>query len=333
MRTVFPACLLVIVLLSALFPPPLRAQSQDALVFGLIATASPKTVLTQWEPLLADLGQSLGRPVRPQVFTDYAGVVWAMAAGHVHMAWLGNKSAIEAVDRAGGEVALQALNNDGHAAYHSVLLARVGSGLGTVEDMFARASELAYGDGDVNSTSGHVIPDFYLFSRRGLEPRAIFRRVAQNNHEDNFLAVADGRLDVATGNTVNLARSTALHPEAASRVAVIWTSPPIPGDPLVWRAELDARTKASVRDFFVGYGRAAPDKTQDALAREQAALAAMERGGFKASDNNQLREVRRIELHQRRNRLLSDLGLPQEERLRRLEDIDAAMRALGGDAP
>lgn len=333
MRTVFPACLLVVVFVSALFPLPLGAQSRDALVFGLIATASPKTVLAQWEPLLADLGQFLGRPVRPQVFEDYAGVVWAMAAGHVHMAWLGNKSAIEAVDRAGGEVALQALGNDGQAAYHSVLLARADSGVATAEDMFARASALAYGDGDVNSTSGHVIPDYYLFSRRGLEPRAIFRRVAQNNHEDNFLAVADGRLDVATGNTVNLARSAALHPEAASRVAVIWTSPPIPGDPLVWRADLDARTKASVRDFFIGYGRAAPGKAQDALAREQAVLGAMERGGFKASDNDQLREVRRIELHQRRNRLLSDSGLPQQERLRRLKDIETAMRALGDDAP
>lgn len=333
MRTVSPACLLVVVLLSALFPLPLQAQSQDALVFGLIATASPRTVLAQWEPLLADLGQTLGREVRPQVFEEYAGVVWAMAAGHIDMAWLGNKSAIEAVDRAGGEVALQALGNDGQAAYHSVILARADSGIATVEDMFARASELAYGDGDVNSTSGHVIPGYYLFSRRGLEPRAIFRRVAQNNHEDNFLAVADGRLDVATGNTVNLARSAALHPQAASRVAVIWTSPPIPSDPLVWRAALDARTKTSIRDFFTGYGQAKPGKAQDALDRERAVLGPMERGGFKASDNGQLREVRRIELHQRRDRLLSDLGLPQEVRLRRLGEIDAAMRALGGDAP
>jgi phosphonate transport system substrate-binding protein len=333
MRTVPSAYLLFVVLLSALILPAPTALAEEPLVFGLIATASPKTVLDQWSPLLDDMARALGNPVRPVIFEDYAGVVWAMAAGHVHMAGLGNKSAIEAVDRAGGEVAFQAVGTDGRAAYHSLILARAGSGLATVEDMFARASELSYGDGDINSTSGHVVPDYYLFSRRGLEPRAIFRRVTQNNHEDNFLAVADGRLDVATGNTVNLARSTALYPEAAAKVAVIWTSPPIPGDPLVWRADLDPARKAALRAFFAGYGRPAPGKPAEKLQQEQAVLAGMKRGGFQPSDNGQLREVRRIELHQRRDRVLSDLGLPQEERLRRLEDIDEAMRALGDQTP
>jgi phosphonate transport system substrate-binding protein len=321
------ACCLCL-LLGVVLLPVRPALARDSLGFGLIATFSPNALLDQWQPLLDDMAAALGVPVTPRLYDDYAGVIWAMAAGHVQVAWLGNKSAIEAVDRAGGEVACQAVEVDGRTEYNALLIARADSGLCTVDDVFARAGELTYGDGDVNSTSGHVIPGHFLFAPRGVEPRAVFRRVVQNNHEDNFLGVAEGRLDVATGNTINLAGSMARHPEAAPAVTVVWTSPPIPSDPLVWRADLDTSDKEAIRAFLLGYGREAPEKSPQDLEREQAVLRQMHRAGFRASDNGQLRSVRRIELNRQRSRVLADAGLPRDERLRRLAVIDAKLDAL-----
>lgn len=307
---------------------PAQAQTRDRLGFGLIATASPQVVLGQWQPLLDDMAEALGLAIEPRLYEDYAGVIWAMAGGPVQIACLGNKTAIEAVDRAGGEVAFKAVEADGRAGYNSLLLARANSGLRTVEDMFARAGELTYGDGDVNSTSGHVIPGHYLFAPRGLEPRTVFRRVVQNNHENNFLGVAEGRIDVATGNSLNLAESKARHPWAASAVQVIWTSPLIPSDPIVWRADLEPARKEAVRVFLRGYGRPGPGKSPERVDREQAVLRGMSRAGFQDSDNSQLRPVRRMELVRQRSRILADAALPQAERLRRLAAIDKTLQAL-----
>lgn len=325
MRTGLLACCCII--WGALASPVWSAQAPDSLGFGLIATSSPRILLEQWQPLLADMSEALGVAVEPRLYDDYAGVIWAMSGGHVQIAWMGNKSAIEAVDRAGGEVAFQILEADGRAGYNSLLLTRADSGLRGVDDVFARAGELTYGDGDANSTSGHLIPGHYLFTPRGVEPRKVFRRVVQNNHEDNFLGVAEGRLDVATGNSINLADSLARFPQAAV-VTVLWTSPLIPSDPVVWRADLGQARKEAIRAFLLGYGRPGPGKSPGRLDRERAVLRALSRAGFQESDNRQLRPVRRIELECQRSRILADAALSQDQRLRRLTGIEEKLRAL-----
>ena len=46
--------------------------------------------------------------------TDYAGVIEAMRFNKVQVAWFGNKSGMEAVDRAKGEVFAQVVAKDGN---------------------------------------------------------------------------------------------------------------------------------------------------------------------------------------------------------------------------
>ncbi|WP_043793607.1 phosphate/phosphite/phosphonate ABC transporter substrate-binding protein [Solidesulfovibrio fructosivorans] len=296
--------------------------------FGIIATSASQTLLDAWRPLLADLSAFLGESVSPRIYDDYAGVIWAMAAGRVQVAWLGNKSAIEAVDRAGGEVALRSVDPAGRTEYYSHLLVRRDSGLADVETVFARAGRLTFGDGDPNSTSGHAVPAYYLFASRGISPRAVFKRVVSGNHEENFLGVGTGRLDVATGNSVDLARQRQRYPGFARDVVTIWTSPPIPSDPIVWRADLPAGLKDRIRAFFLGYGRAAPDKPATRLAHERKILAALSRSGFEASDNSQLTPVRIIELYREKLRLASTSGPDREMRRKRLETIEEQLRRL-----
>src|SRR5208283_5949991 len=74
------------------------------LSFGLVSVMSQDVTADIWRPLLAALSQRLGVPVASHTAQDYAGIVWALANGHDQLAWLGNKSAIEAVDNAGAEV-------------------------------------------------------------------------------------------------------------------------------------------------------------------------------------------------------------------------------------
>src|SRR3546814_15805018 len=66
--------------------------------------------------------KKLGVPVNAFFAPDYAGIIQAMRFDKVDVAWYGNKSAMEAVDRAGGEVFVQTVPADGSPGYWSVLI-------------------------------------------------------------------------------------------------------------------------------------------------------------------------------------------------------------------
>lgn len=326
-RIVSKACRMIVaaslLALAILHLAVTRPAAREGLTFGLVGKENSQSMLDDWQPVASSLSRTLGEPVMVRTYDDYAGVVWAMGAGKIQLAWLGNKSAIEAVDRSGGEVLVKSVNVlDGADGYRALLIAPADSPLATEQDMFERAAGLTFGNGDPNSTSGSVVPDYYLFAARGLEPRRIFKRVTTGNHESNFLAVAEGRADVATCNSTDLKRLGERYPGLAPRVKVIWTSPLIPSDPIVVRRDLPPKLKARIAQFFTGYGKGGPGKTEAQTAEEAACLQRLSWMGFVASDDSQLESIRAIELFNRRRAISGDPSLDAAEKERILKEIE-----------
>ena len=80
------------------------AETLTEITLGIIPTESSSGAMKGFEPFRADMEKALGVPVKLFIAPDYAGVIEAMRFNKVHIAWFGNKSAIEAVNRASGEV-------------------------------------------------------------------------------------------------------------------------------------------------------------------------------------------------------------------------------------
>lgn len=311
---------------------PVVAGAEPAanpLRFALLSTQAPDEVAAKWQPVLDALGRRIGADVVADVTTDYAGAIWGLRNGRDHLALLGNKSAIEAVDHGGGEVFAKESFLDSRGGYFSLLIVAQSSPYRSADDVIDHAATLTLGRGDTNSTSGTVVPGYYLFALRGINPALRFKRVVQGNHEGNILAVAEGRVDaasVASSVFDDLRRSK---PDLTDRVRVVWRSPLIPGDPLVWRKDLPATTKAAVREFFLEYGIAKPGKSAARLAEEQANLKRLGSHGFQASDDGQLLQVRRLELERTRLQLTSDgEGTPTPIKLRQRQEIDRKLAEI-----
>src|SRR3546814_1971338 len=84
----------------------------------------------------------------------------------------------------------------------------------------------------------------------GKTPEDCFSRVVNSNHEGNAMAVASGKIDVATNNTESIyARLAEANPEAAASIKEIWRSPLIPSDPMVWRKALPEDAKQKIYYF------------------------------------------------------------------------------------
>jgi phosphonate transport system substrate-binding protein len=314
------------IVLACLLLLPWQAPAAP-LVMGLASTDSKEFLLESWQPMLDDLSNALGRQVKAVALDDYAGVIWYMATGRAQIAWLGNKAAIEAVDRAGAEVLVQSRNRHG-AGYNAHLITRREAPWNCEEDVLAHSEKIEFGIGDPNSTSGYTVPSYYLFDAAGIDPHRAFKRLVHHNHEENLLAVASGELDVATSNNLALARFKARFPDLYPRIKVIWTSPLIPSDPVLVRSDLDPALKADIRAFFLGYAKPGPGKSEADVRREAANLAARKWTGFQESDNSQLEPVRKLELYKRRLKLERNENLSEAEKQARLKELDATLENL-----
>lgn len=269
--------------------PAPAAKGPGPIRFAVLATDNAQSAQAAWEPLIVDMRKRTGLNVTAYYTPNYSAQIEAMRFKQIEAGWFGNMAAIEAVDRAQGEVFAQVTDPEGLLGYQSVIIVPASSGL-TLERLLACDHTLNFGTGDAQSTSGTLAPMAFLFTPRGVTPTECFKTVRSSNHDANFQAVAASVLDAAANNTEQLRTVGRKSPELAARVKVIWTSPLIPKDPLVWRKDLDPAVKSKLKTFFLAYGQSPGAEGE----RERAVLKALDFGGFHASSDAQLLPVRRM---------------------------------------
>ena len=289
--------------------------------FGIISTDSAAAQRDRWEPFFRDMEKKTGLTVKSFYASDYAGVIEAMRFNKVQVAWYGNKAAMEAVDRANGEIFAQLMYADGTYGYHALLITHKDSPYKSLDDVFANGKNINFGIGDPNSTSGFLVPTYYVFSQRKVDPREVFKTVRNGSHGANIQAVLAKQLDVATNNTEDYGRLEATKPDQASQIRVIWKSPLIPSDPFVWRKDLDSASKEKIRNFVLNYAKTDP-------AEKQILKNIYNYGGFRASTNAQLNPSRQLELFKDRQKIESDSAMSVAEKTVKLAEIDKALAAI-----
>ncbi|MEQ8696066.1 MAG: phosphonate ABC transporter substrate-binding protein [Bauldia litoralis] len=300
------------------------AKDMKEIRFGIISTESTLNLQKIWEPFLKRLSEKIGRPVKGLYASDYAGVIEAMRFKKVELAWFGNKSAIVAVDRSGGEVFAQTVDADGNPGYWSLLVTHKDSKLNSMKDALA-CKTCTFCNGDPNSTSGYAVPGYYVFALNAIEPRKHFKRVTNAGHEANLLSAVTKKCDFASNNTENVRRFELTFPKRAKLVKVIWKSPLIPADPLVWRKDLPAETKAAIKAAILGFGKTGPK-----AAEEKKLLASLQWAPFRASSNAQLAPIRRLELFKAKlkiERASKGREMTADEK-KKVEAINASLKKL-----
>ena len=296
------------------------ANAQDV-NFGIISTEATQNLKADWQPLLDDMAKQTGLTIKAFFAPDYAGIIEGMRFNKVQVAWLGNKSAMEAVDRANGEVFAQMVNADGTQGYYSHLIVHKDSPLASLGDVLKAGKSLSFGNGDPNSTSGFLVPGYYAFAQNKIDAKTHFKVVRSANHETNALAVANKQVDVATNNSENLDKIKERQPEKFKDIKIVWTSPLIPLDPLVLNKEMPEATKAKIRDFFYNYAKT--DAREKGIVMKISKLA-----GFKPSTNAQLTPIRQLDLFGKRNKIEADATLADADKKSRLAEIDQQLASL-----
>ncbi len=269
-------------------PPPGTVR------FSIMSTENIQAAQGAWTPFLADMEKATGLKIEPFYGTNYTALIEAMRFKQTDVGWFTNQSGLEAVRRSGGEIFARTTKPDGPDGYQAVIVVKKGSGL-TLDRILSCDRTLNFAMGDAKSTSGTLAPMTWLFGPRNIRPETCFKTVRSANHEANLFAVSMGQLDAATNNSQSIARladqKTETAQKAVAGIEVVWRSPTLPEDPMIWRKDLDPALKAKIRDFIFSYGVGDTDEAR----RQRQVMRAIQTGPFKATDDSHLLPVREME--------------------------------------
>lgn len=273
---------------------PAKPPERKEVVFSILSAESQATAEKDWQPFLDDMSKALGRPVKAFYGSNYTALIEAMRFRQTDLGWFTNQSGLEAVRRANAEVFARSANPVGQDGYEAVIIVKKGSGL-TLEKILSCDHTLNFGMGDPKSTSGTLAPMTYLFAPRKIDPANCFKTVKSANHETNLFSVSGGLLDAATNNTASMDRLKLLKTDLAAKtlgaVEIVWRSPRIPEDPIVWRKDLDPKLRKQISDFMFSYG---VGDTPEA-ARQRKVLEQIQTLPFRHADDSHLLPVREME--------------------------------------
>lgn len=240
----FRCAVLPLAFASALLP---SAQAQDALTVGLIPSEDSQAMIKSSQLVLDQLQERLGMPVKPFVATDYNGVIEALRAGKLDVAYLGPFSYVLANQVAGADAfAVAVTKKTGTSAYHSLIIARKDSGIRSLDDLKGHTFAFV----DPSSASGHLFPKAGL-EQSGHDPKVLFSRVIfSGSHDASILAVENRKVDAAAVADRILAGAISAGQVQQDDFQVVWKSDDIPESPMVWRKNLDPQLQQKLVAAF-----------------------------------------------------------------------------------
>jgi phosphonate transport system substrate-binding protein len=284
--------------------------------FGVLSTESQSNQKPIWEPFAAAMSKEVGVPIKPFYVTQYAAVVEAMRFGKVQAAWMGGKTYLEAAKVADAEAFAQVVSADGNKGYYSHLIANknnpiteAAKAVGGDKYVIENAAKLTFAFNDPNSTSGFLVPSYYIFTQNNVDPKKAFKRlIFAGSHEACALAVANNQVDVATVSNEALSRLERTNPSAREKIEIIWQSPLIPGDPIVYRSDLPADIKQKLQNFFHNY-------------KDAEVLTPFEIAGFVKAEDKEWDTIRELEIAKKIQEIQAKENISESEKQQQIAEL------------
>ncbi|MCH8888435.1 MAG: putative selenate ABC transporter substrate-binding protein [SAR324 cluster bacterium] len=203
---------------------PLAAKD---FVFTAIPDEDETRLKARFDKVALYLQARLGVPVKFVPVKSYAASVIAFANDQVQMAWFGGLSGVRARQKVPGSRAIaQGVEDRQFVTY---FIAHVSTGLAENGKFPAGIKGKTFTFGSKGSTSGRLMPDFYIREFFGQAPRRVFRRVGYSgDHSKTIALVQSGAYLVGAVNFKvweNEKKAGRIDP---AKARIIWRTPPYP---------------------------------------------------------------------------------------------------------
>ena len=231
-----------------------HAQPMTVLRVSAIPDEAPTELQRKFKPLGDYLKKETGLEVQFTPVTDYAAVVEGLANNKIDLAWLGGFTYVQARLRSNGgvEPIVQRAEDE---KFTSRFIVPIDSPAKTLADL--KGKNFAFGS--PSSTSGHLMPRYYL-KRDGIDPDKDFKAVAFSGAHDATVAfVASGRADGGVLNASVWDKLVESGNPNAAKVRVIAVTPPYYDYNWTVRPGLDAALTTKLTRAFLKLDPANPE--------------------------------------------------------------------------
>ncbi|WP_209121273.1 phosphate/phosphite/phosphonate ABC transporter substrate-binding protein [Alkalihalobacillus sp. BA299] len=201
-------------------------ETVEDFTIGVIPAQTEGAMDEAMENLQATLSEKLDRNVTIDVYPDYNGVVEAMNYNKIDMAFFGPLTYVVAHEKSGAKAIITQLV-DGEPYYYSYFITQIDSPWDTLEDVLKNPSEVNLAFGDINSTSGSLIPSIELKNRGVIQSddEHSFQSVRYSgSHDATALSVQNKQVDVGAIDSAiyhQLVESGKINGE---QIKIIWKS-------------------------------------------------------------------------------------------------------------
>lgn len=228
-----------------------KPATENKLRISMIPTTDPGKALRNNQPLLAYWQKQTGLTPDLTIPTSYAAVVEALANDKVDIAYLGGFTYVQASARAGVKPLVQRTVDQ---QFHSVFITQTNSKIHSLSDLHGH-----FVFGDVNSTSGHLMPLYYMQQEK-VDPEVIKNASYSGAHDATALAVANGKAEAGSMDEQVYKKMTANGQLKPDVVRVFYTTPPFFDYVWVSNKNLDPKVADSFAKAMKGLSADNPDQ-------------------------------------------------------------------------
>jgi len=204
-----------------IFGTSLGLGAQTVLRVTTIPEEAATEQIRKFGPLTKYLERTVGTKVEFVPVNDYPAAVEALVNKQVELVWFGGFTYVQAQIRSGGKI-IPIAQREEDTNFRSVFITQTNSGIKRLTDL--KGKQVSFGS--QSSTSGHLMPRFFLLEA-GVDPDKDFKRVAYSGaHDATIASVVSGRVDAAALDITVWRKFVAENKVDTSKVDVFFTTPP-----------------------------------------------------------------------------------------------------------
>lgn len=186
--------------------------------------------------------------------SDYSGVINALIAKQIDVAWLSGKTYCQTREDSNGgvEPLVAAQEPDGSMGYVSVIVVKADSPYKSYKDLKGKTVART----DPLSGSGYIVPTL-TFMKMGTPVDEYFKSPLSGGHPQGVLGVLRGTYDGAftwtskDDNIGNLRKMMDKGLLKRDQIRVVWTSKPLPSPPITIRKDLPLEMRIDLAKMFI----------------------------------------------------------------------------------
>jgi phosphonate transport system substrate-binding protein len=233
--------------LIALWVGAAGAQDKPAFVFTAIPDQDETRLVQRFTRVAEYLQDKLGIPVKYLPVKSYPAAVTAFSNNQVQLAWFGGFTGVQARRQVPGSEAIAQGAED--VAFKSFFIANTKAGLTPARTFPKGIAGKSFTFGSRASTSGRLMPEFYIRNELGRGPDEAFSRVGfSGDHSRTVQLVQSGAYEVGVLDYTVWELELKAGKVDTSQVQVIWETPTYPDYQWTVRGDVDAKYGPGFKD-------------------------------------------------------------------------------------